>query len=124
MKLIIGGAYQGKRDFAVQNMQIAPENIFACENETIDFSKPCVDKLEEFVFACVQKQLDPVAILRENKAAWENTVFICQDMSSGVVPLGADMRQWRQSTGLVCQYLAREAESVHRVFCGLEHRLK
>ena len=43
---------------------------------------------------------------------------------SGVVPLGADMRAWRQMNGLLCRYLSGEAARVSRLFCGLEERLK
>lgn len=124
MKLIIGGAFQGKRDFAMETFAVAPGEIFTCEGVELDFSKKCLDKLEEFTYACVQQGIDPVAVFRDKKAQWQDSVLICQDMSCGVVPLGADMRQWRQVTGLLCQYLSREAESVHRIFCGLEQRLK
>ena len=46
------------------------------------------------------------------------------DIFCGVVPIDATMRLWRHTTGLVCQYLAQNADSVHRIFCGLEQRLK
>lgn len=124
MKLIIGGAYQGKLDFAMDAFSLQPDQVYTCGGTQIDFSKKCIDKLEEFTFACGKEQADPVAYFRENRERWKDSILICQDMSCGVVPLGADMRQWRQETGLLCQYLSREAESVHRIFCGLEQRLK
>ena len=124
MKLIIGGAYQGKLDFAMDVFSLQPDQVYTCGGTQIDFSKKCIDKLEEFTFACVKEQADPVSYFRENRELWQDSILICQDMSCGVVPLGAEMRQWRQETGLLCQYLSREAESVHRIFCGLEQRLK
>ena len=104
--------------------QRSPEQVFAGEDTEIDFAKPCIGKLEEFTYACVTGKKDPVAYFRDHAVKWRDSVLICQDMSCGVVPLGADMREWRQTTGLLCQYLSREAESVHRIFCGLEQRLK
>lgn len=124
MKLIIGGAFQGKRDFAKAAFQLGEEQIFTCNGREVDFSKPCIDKLEEFTYACVEAKEDPVAFFRAHREEWQDAVLICQDMSCGVVPLGADMRQWRQNTGLLCQYLSAEADSVYRIFCGLEQRLK
>lgn len=124
MKLIIGGAFQGKLDFALENFGICKEDVFTCSGSEIDFTKPCIDRIEEFTYACGEQDMDPVVYFRENRDKWENTVLICQDLSCGVVPLGADMRQWRQNTGMLCQYLSREAQSVHRIFCGLEQRLK
>ena len=48
MILIIGGAYQGKLDYAKAAFSLAPEDIFTCTGTEIDFSKPCVNALEEF----------------------------------------------------------------------------
>ena len=120
MVLIIGGAYQGKLEFAREKYGFSEEQVFTCVDGTIDFSYPCINALEEFVYNCE----DPVAYFRENKEQWKDAVLICQDMSGGVVPLGADMRSWRQRNGRLCQYLSKEAEQVSRIFCGLEQRLK
>jgi len=34
------------------------------------------------------------------------------------------MRAWRDMTGRLCAYLSSEADSVTRMFCGLEQKLK
>ena len=39
MELIIGGAYQGKRAFAVNTLGIPETDIFTCSGTEIDFSK-------------------------------------------------------------------------------------
>ena len=124
MKLIIGGAYQGKRDFAKTAFQLKEEDIFTCSGETIDFSHPCIDKIEEFTFSLVKDGKDPVAYFEEHKNEWKDALLICQDIFCGVVPMDADMRQWRQETGRLCQYLTKNADSVSRIFCGLEQKLK
>lgn len=122
MKLIIGGAYQGKRAFAMEKLGIPEEQIFTCEGTHIDFSKPCIDRLEDYVLACVRAGIDPLEQLKEQDLS--HKVIICMDIFCGVVPIDATMRLWRHTTGLVCQYLARNADSVHRIYCGLEQRLK
>ena len=124
MKLIIGGAYQGKRDFAKTAFALTDGDIFTCEGEEIDFSAPCIDKIEEFTYACVKAGKDPVAIFRQHEGEWKDAVLICQDIFCGVVPVDALLRQWRQETGQLCQYLTKNADSVSRIFCGLEQRLK
>lgn len=124
MDLIIGGSYQGKLDFAREKYHLKDWDVFSCSGCEIDFSKPCIHHLEEFVLACVQHNIDPVQYFKQHWEDWRQSVLICQDMSCGVVPLGAEMRQWRQATGLLCQFLSREASSVSRIFCGLEQRLK
>lgn len=124
MVLIIGGAYQGKLDFARQLYDLTQEEIFTCTDCKIDFSKRCVNALEEFTYGCVVEGVDAVEYLKANRAKWQESILICQDITCGVVPLGSDMRAWRRETGRLCQYLSAEADHVSRIFCGLEQRLK
>ena len=118
MILIIGGAYQGKLDFARENLGIT--EIFDCQGADIDFSKKCVYNLQKFT-AC---HPDPVGYFERNRQSWQDSVLILEDISCGVVPMGAENRAWRQRTGRLSQYLSREATQVSRIFCGLEQRPK
>lgn len=124
MKLIIGGAYQGKRSFAMAAFGLTDADIYTCKGEKIDFSAPCIDKIEEFTLACVKAGREPLDVFQANREQLQNAVLICQDIFCGVVPVDADLREWRQATGRLCQYLALESEQVSRIFCGLEQRLK
>lgn len=124
MILIIGGAYQGKLDYARSAFGISEEEIFVCTGTEIDFSRRCIDHLEEFTCACTQSSVDPIAYFNAHRASWQDSILICQDIFCGVVPMGAEKRAWRQRTARLCQYLAAEATQVSRIFCGLEQRLK
>ncbi len=125
MVLIIGGAYQGKLDFAKRQYGVSDAQVFTCTEENgIDFGARCIDKLEEFTLWCVRTGEDATAVFRSNRSAWEDSILICQDIFCGVVPMGADMRAWREMTGRLCAYLSNEAQSVSRIFCGLEQKLK
>ena len=72
----------------------------------------------------MQSDADAVEIFRSCREQWRDSILICEDISAGVVPMGADMRAWRQMNGLLCRYLSGEAAQVSRLFCGLEQRLK
>ena len=125
MDFIIGGAYQGKLACARRRFNLLDEDIYTCTKDAgIAFGTKCIDKLEEFTLWCVRTGADALEIIRENRALWENSVLICCDIFCGVVPLGADMRAWREMTGRLCAYLSSEAVSVTRMFCGLEQKLK
>ena len=124
MHLIIGGAYQGKRQFAEERFGLKPEDIFTCTGEDPDFTCPCLDRLEEFTLSCVKAGRDSVACFRENREGWKDSVPILGDSSAGVVPMEAQLRAWREENGRLGRYLGEQAESVHRLFCGLEQRLK
>ena len=124
MVLIIGGAYQGKLDFAKTAFTLSEDDIFTCTSLEIDFSKRCINKIEEFTLACAQNCVDPSEYFKAHRDDWKDSVLICEDIFCGVVPMGAEMRTWRQVTGRLCQYLSREAVEVSRIFCGLEQKLK
>lgn len=124
MHLIIGGAYQGKRQFAEERFGLKPEDIFTCTGEDPDFTCPCLDRLEEFTLSCVKAGRDSVACFRENREGWKDSVLILGDISAGVVPMEAQLRAWREENGRLGRYLGEQAESVYRLFCGLEQRLK
>ena len=120
MILIIGGAYQGKLDFAKNTFGITDGDVFACAGLEIDFSKRCIYRIEEFAYACP----DAIAYFQGHREEWKDSILICRDIFCGVVPTDAELRAWRQNTGKLCQYLAGEARQVIRIFCGLEQRLK
>ena len=120
MILIIGGAYQGKLDFAKKTYGIADEDVYTCTGGEIDFSKRCIYNIEKFT----AQHPDPVGYFAARWADWQDSVFILQDIFCGVVPMGGENRTWRQNTGRLAQYLSREAAGVSRIFCGLEQRLK
>ena len=124
MILIIGGAYQGKLDYAKRTYNIPETDIFHCSAAEIDFSKDCIYAIEEFCYACIREDREPGEYFKAHAEQWKDSILICQDIFCGVVPMDAQLRRWRQETGRLCQYLSGEAEQVVRIFCGLEQRLK
>ena len=126
MHFYIGGAYQGKLDLAKRKFDLTENDIFTCTEEvcSIDFDKRCIDHVEEFVLCCVRNHMDATEYFQTNSEKWKNSIIICADIFCGVVPLGADLRAWRDMTGRLSAFLSNEAESVTRVFCGLEQCLK
>lgn len=125
MDLIIGGAYQGKRDYVKEKYMLTDDIIFTCtDSGKIDFGAKCIDRLDEFTLWCVDHNVDAAEYFRDHRDEWESSVLICRDIFCGVVPMGAELRSWREMTGRLCAYLASEAKSVIRIYCGLEQKLK
>lgn len=124
MILIIGGAYQGKLDFAKIAFAIPEAEVYTCTGTQIDFSRRCIYRIEEFTYACVQRGIEPKDYFQARHGQWQDSILICQDIFCGVVPMEPVQREWRQATGRLCQYLAGQAGQVSRIFCGLEQRLK
>lgn len=125
MNLIIGGAYQGKLDYARKKFSLSDTQIFHCtDNSNINFNLACIDHIENFVLYCLRQELDAIEIFRENKSMWQDSILVSNDIFCGVVPLSAEARAWRDATGRLLAYLSQEAKTVTRIFCGLEQKLK
>lgn len=125
MDLIIGGAYQGKREYARSRFDLGEEEIFSCgEDGEVDWDARCIAGLENLVLRCAQEGVDPVELFKKHESQWQGSVLICEDIFCGIVPLGAENRAWREAAGRLCAYLASQADSVTRMFCGLARRLK
>ena len=125
MELVIGGAYQGKLEYAREKYGLSEADIVLCrEDEEAVLGARCVGRLEEFVLWCVDHGTDPVGYFEERKETWQNSVLLCADIFCGVVPMEARLRKWREETGRLTAYLAGQAKSVTRLFCGIPTRLK
>ena len=132
MHLIFGGAYQGKLEYAREHYQLKDQDIFFCGTDTeaapldpcIDWNKKAVDHLEDFVLRCVRSGTEAKTYLELNREKWRDMIFICTDISSGIVPYEPELRAWREMVGRTLVYLGKEAEEVTRMFCGLPQRIK
>jgi adenosyl cobinamide kinase/adenosyl cobinamide phosphate guanylyltransferase len=124
MILIFGGAYQGKLEYAKENWNIGEDEIFTCtEKLELDPEKRVYYGLEKFIYACVLEGKEPKDVISQIGDA-NDKIFIVNDISQGVVPIEADRRAWREAVGRTMLWLGKNAEEVHRVFCGLGQRLK
>ena len=126
MILIFGGAYQGKLDYALSRFGASESEVYRCcdENAGQPGARKIIYELDKWILALVKKGADTDGgvkrFIKENRDA----VVICNDISSGVVPMDVEMRKWREVTGRALSEIARESDEVIRLFCGLPTRLK
>lgn len=125
MILILGGTYQGKTEYAKEHWDFNESDIFYCEEKlSIDLSKKVIVGLEKFIFACTCEGSEAKDVLKAYDMPLTDKIFIVDDVSQGIVPMDPDRRAWREAVGRTLLWLGREADEVHRVFCGLGQRLK
>ena len=126
MVLIIGGAFQGKLDYAVNRFGLREEEIFFCSDEdaACPAGKRAVYEIDKWVLSLIRADKnipeETQQFLKENKDA----IIICNDISCGVVPIDAQMRRWREEVGRFLGLLARESGEVIRMYCGIATKLK
>lgn len=121
MKLVVGGAFQGKKAYAMETFHISEIQMidgFTCQKEEI-FQAPLVVHFHEYV----RRFLGETEFLKElpDKLMERNpeVVLVTNELGYGVVPLDAFDRAYRETTGRLCCALAKKATQVHRVICGV-----
>ena len=126
MILIIGGSYQGKLDYARERFGLTDDAIQRCTEDTdaLDFSRRCVAYIDRFALNRVRLGLVPLEALGTDSGRYSDIVFIANDVSSGIVPMEPVLRAWREACGRMNMKLAREADEVWRLFCGIPQRIK
>ena len=124
MILVFGGAYNGKKDFIKEKVNIDEENIFYCNDDKIDFSKKVICGIHKFTYNNTLKNKSSLEYIKENINLFKDKIIISDEISSGIVPLKKEDRMWREETGKCLQYLSKESSCVYRVFCGIPTIIK
>lgn len=124
LKMVTGGAYQGKRKFAERiygTLQWADgancplEDLYTCGG---------IFHFEAYIKRRMQSgdDLEGLAdsIVRRNP----ELVIVTREIGYGLVPIDAFERDYREKTGRICTELAALASRVDRVICGIGVLLK
>ena len=108
MILVIGGAFQGKTEFAKMQFQgrvIAYQYHEQVKKEMLEGKDVC---------SCAKEYL-------EN---YKDAVIVMDEVGAGITPMQSEDRRFRELVGAVGCYFAKHAEEVYRVFAGVAVRIK
>ena len=124
MILIIGGAYQGKLDYAINNFP--GRSVFQCSEEKpeMDTKKDIINSLHLMGLAQIREGINTIDFLRGLLPQLKDKIIICDDIFSGIVPVEYEMRLWRETMGGALTLLSKNANKVIRVFCGIGSMIK
>ena len=124
MVLIIGGAYQGKRAYAMAEYPACgfPAAKDLTRQELMKAKGIC--NLEEFLEKELLEGKDLSDFAGELYRQNPDVVLTVREVGSGIVPIEPFERQYRETVGRVCTELASYAGKVVRVCCGLPLVLK
>ena len=129
MKLIVGGAYQGKLGFAVRLAKSTDVADGCSDSLEAALERKIINHLHEYIRRfCTLEEGDAEAetkrfietMIEKNGKA----VIVCNELGCGIVPAVSSDRMWRELTGTACQRLAEQADEGFRVVGGLPQRLK
>lgn len=127
MKLIIGGYAQGKLAWLLEHDR--PEAYRILDGEKLgDKDIPEETVVLNHFHLWVRNRLkadgDPEREIRGFLERVPDCVIICDEIGNGIVPVDAFEREYRERTGRIMTALAKEAEEVVRVVCGIGQRIK
>lgn len=127
MKLIVGGAFQGKRDFAFHLAEKEPGCALVADGETDSpdqaFQCDILCGFQEYVRRFFMEEMDGEQKLREfiGRLITENpdVIVTANELGCGIVPVEKRDRILRERSGDACRLLAGFSDEVYRVVCGL-----
>ena len=124
MKLITGGVYQGKLEYA---KKMYPDAEWTDGAECpLQAAAECgaLYHFQTFVRRWLkagrEKEELIDLILEKNR----EIIIVCDEIGCGLVPVDAFEREYREAVGRILSALAGEAERVDRVVCGIGTRIK
>ena len=124
MIFIIGGAYQGKLESALDLYNFKKDEVANCfdANKSEVCTKPVVYNFHLLIKRLLEEFEDNSKVKEEvNKilAKNPNAVIISNEIGYGVVPIDKNDRQYRELTGRISCEIAKISSEVHRVVCGI-----
>lgn len=131
MDLIIGGAFQGKKDYAITNYNLKEKDIFHGETDCLpegenkDWSH--IKAISEFHLLILRWMKSELSVEKMVETIWQenpNIIIITNEIGNGIVPIDCMERRWREKTGRICCDLAKKANQVIRVYCGIGMKIK
>ena len=106
MVLVVGGMHQGKYAFAKS------------------LSEDVVRDLHVAIRACMEKGEDPWTLAGQMQSAHSQGVITLAELGCGLIPTDVFEREYRETVGRISCELAKHADAVYRVCCGIPTRLK
>ena len=125
MRLVIGGYAQGKLDYVLQTYHLQTKQVWDGmiigreDNEEVVFNH-----FHNWVKEELRKGACPEEQICELVKCHPNLIIISDEIGNGIVPIDAFEREYRERTGRILIELAKQAESVERVICGIGQKIK
>lgn len=134
MKLVIGGYAQGKLCYVMQHFSIDKENVvdMTDEKKLLDGDIEKTDDEASIVLyhfhIWMKNELaednNPEEKLEKILKRFPDCVIISDEVGNGIVPMDAFDREYRDRLGRILISLAKGADEVVRVICGIGQKIK
>lgn len=126
MKLVIGGYANGKLDYVLGRPEAQANRVYdGCLPEEAEWlEQVIIDHLNLWIKKQLEEQQNPEQRLDEFLKQCPDCILISDEIGNGIVPMDAFEREYREKTGRILIELAKQADEVVRVVCGIGQKLK
>lgn len=126
MRLVIGGYAQGKVSYVMERYGIQETVVLdgTIEMTTMSQKNVVMNHFHKWVKCCLEKGKNPDPMLEEFLENNPNCIIISDEVGNGIVPMEPFEREYRERLGRCLIELAKKAESVERVICGIGQKIK
>jgi adenosylcobinamide kinase/adenosylcobinamide-phosphate guanylyltransferase len=126
MRLIIGGAYQGKKEYAAEEYKLEEKDwvdgAVCTEKELLESA--AVSNFHIYIRRLIVQGSDPMETAQKIIEKNTHITIVTNEVGYGIVPMDAKERAWREACGRVCTVLAAKSEEVIRISCGIGQMIK
>ncbi len=132
MKLIIGGCFQGKLNY-VLNESITMDfyivdgelpNAGQLQEAKDNGQTVIVNHFHEWMRASIKQEKNAEQEILDFINEAPDSIVISDEIGNGIVPIDGFEREYRERTGRILVKLAKQADEVVRVICGIGQRIK
>lgn len=127
MKLVIGGYAQGKLNYVLQKYDVEISGIWdgaIPENIKEQRGTVVINHFQNWVKQRILEGGCPEEEVTDFLEKYRNCVIISDEVGNGIIPIKASEREYRERTGRILVELAKKAEEVERVICGIGQKIK
>lgn len=127
MKLVIGGTAQGKLEYVLLKYDAQKNRVWdgvLPNHMELNGKTVIINHFHQWVKSRMANGGCPEEEVMSFLDCCEDCVIICDEIGNGIVPIAPFEREYRERVGRILVQLAKRAEEVERVICGIGQKIK
>ena len=127
MKLIIGGTAQGKLEYVILKYDVQKNMVWdgvLPDDRKLNKNIVVINHFHQWVKSRMVSGGCPEDEIMSFLDCTEDCIIICDEIGNGIVPVEPFEREYRECVGRILVQLAKRAEEVERIICGIGQKIK
>ena len=127
MKLIIGGTAQGKLEYVLLKYDVQKNMVWdgvLPNDRKLNRNIVVINHFHQWVKSRMVSGGCPEDEIMSFLDCNEDCIIICDEIGNGIVPIDPFEREYRERVGRILVQLAKRAEEVERIICGIGQKIK